>query len=369
MKNIMIIANNDAWVYKLRKETISALISQGFNVSISSPKGEFTPLLIKMGCSFIESNLDRRGMNPIADLKLLFYYIRLIKSHSPNVVLAYTIKPNLYGSFAARWIKVPYINNITGLGSGFKKKSLLQYVLTMMYKLSLKKSHCVFFQNTEDLSILLKKGIVKNNYQLIPGSGVNLNDFSFLEFPAQEKPLTFVFVGRIMKDKGIDQYLQAAKIIKDKYTNVQFNVLGFIEKTQPQYRELIQRYNDEGYINYIGFQSDVRPYIEQAHCIIQPSHGGEGLSNVLLETAAMGRVLIASNIPGCRETIDVGKNGFLFEAGNTKDLVKKIKEFILLSYSSKKEMGIYSRKKIEKEFDRSLVVKAYLDKVNELFSQ
>jgi glycosyltransferase involved in cell wall biosynthesis len=365
-KKVLLLGNHGFVIYNFRKELIKELIAKGYEVYISLPNDEKVQMMVDWGCKFIETNVDRRGTNPLTDIKLIIHYIKMLKKIKPDVVLTYTIKPNLYGGLACRLLNIPYINNITGLGSGFSKGTMLRKILSILYKVSLKKSYCVFFQNTEDMKTILESNIIRGYYELIPGSGVNLKDFKYKEFPKEKVP-TFIFIGRIMKDKGIDQYLEAAKIIKRKYPETRFNLIGFVEQTQPHYNDMIQQLQKDGYINYLGYQSDVRPFIDEAHCIIQASHGGEGLSNVLLETAATGRVLVASNIPGCRETIVEGYNGYTFEAKNTNDLVEKLDRFIHLSYAEKVQMGKNSREKVEKEFDRNIVVKAYLDKINCIF--
>lgn len=359
------LGNHGFAIYNFRKELIQDLLQQNYEVYISLPKDEKVDIMIEWGCKFIETKVDRRGTNPITDLKLIGHYLKILKSIKPDVVLSYTIKPNLYGGLACRLLGIPCINNITGLGSGFGHNPILKSFLTMLYKVSLKKSHCVFFQNTEDQATLLKKGIINGNHELIPGSGVNLQEFSLKSFPEEDQPISFLFIGRIMQDKGIDQFLEAAKIIKEKYPETVFNVIGFIESTHQQYADLISDYEERGYIKYLGYQTDVKPFIQQSHCLIQASHGGEGLSNVLLETAATGRVLIASDIAGCRETIDIGENGHVFVPGNTGSLVNIIEDFLGLSYVNKKIMGEKSRLKVEREFDRYIVIEAYKRKIED----
>jgi glycosyltransferase involved in cell wall biosynthesis len=361
-KRVLFLGNHGFVIYNFRKELIKELLAKGYEVYISLPKDDKVQEMVNWGCKFIETNVDRRGTNPVTDLKLILHYVKLLKRVTPDIVLTYTIKPNLYGGLACRILKIPCLNNITGLGSGFSGKSLLKSFLSLLYKVSLKKSYCVFYQNTEDMNTMLESKIIKGHYELIPGSGVNLYEFEYKKFPKEDE-ITFIFIGRIMKDKGIDQYLEAAKIIKKKYSNTRFNLIGFVEKTQPHYNDLIQQYQNEGLINYLGYQSNVKPFIEEAHGIIQASHGGEGLSNVLLETAATGRALFASNIPGCRETIDEGLNGYTFEAKNTNHLVEKIEKFIKLPFEEKVQMGKSSREKVEKEFDRNIVIKAYMEKI------
>lgn len=356
---ILILANFGMGLYKFRKELIAELLKRNYFVFISCPKDEYTNKLEVQGCHIINTKVDRRGTNPVSDFKLLLAYLKIIRKVKPDVVLTYTIKPNIYGSFACQIMKIPYINNITGLGSGYYKNSILRYLLSTMYKLSLKKSHRVFFQNKADMQTLISLNIITENYQLIPGSGVNLSEYKYKQYP-NEKPLTFIYVGRILKEKGIDEYLEAAKLIKEKYPKTRFDIVGFVEDTQAHYNELLKTFQDNGYVNFYGPQKDVRPFVERAHCLIQPSHGGEGLSNVLLEASAIGRPIIASNIPGCREVIEEGKNGFTFEPKNVNSLVEKIEEFLSLSHEKRRQMGIYSRRKVEKEFNREIVTNIYL---------
>lgn len=364
-KKVLLLGNHGFVIYNFRKELIQRLLKDGYEVYISLPCDEKVDVMVSWGCKFVETNVDRRGTNPATDLKLVGHYVKILKDIKPDVVLTYTIKPNLYGGIACRILNIPCINNITGLGSGFSGNPALKVLLTNLYKVGLKKSKCVFFQNTEDMNTLVKNNIIKGRYELIPGSGVNLNEYKFMEYPIEEK-LNFIFIGRIMRDKGIDQYLSAAKKIKQKHSHVNFNVIGFIEKSQSHYTDLINQYENEGFINYLGYQSDVRPFIQDASCLIQPSHGGEGLSNVLLETAASGRALIASDISGCRETIDEGENGYTFEKKSTQSLVDKIEKFINLNYFEKKEMGKKSREKTEKEFDRNIVVNVYIQEISKI---
>lgn len=365
---VLILSNFGMGLYKFRKELIKELLLQKNVVYISVPNDkEYVPKLIKMGCKFIETKVDRRGINPINDIKLFMQYIRIIKKIRPEVVLTYTIKPNIYGGLACRMFKVPYINNITGLGSGFNKGKILTNFLLFLYKIGLKNSACVFFQNKEDLNFFVRKKVINSEFKLLPGSGVNLKEFKLLNYPSPDQPITFLFIGRIMKDKGIEEYLEAAKIIRIKYSNTQFLIIGNIEETDLHYKTIIKDYVKKGYVDYLGYKSDVRPYIKVSHCLIQPSHGGEGLSNVLLEAGASGKVLIASNIPGCKETIEEGKNGYIFEPKKIESLVEKIEEFIILPYDVKKDMGYYSRRKIKRDFDRNIVINTYLDKINQIY--
>jgi glycosyltransferase involved in cell wall biosynthesis len=362
-KKVLLLGNHGFVIYNFRKELIKKLLEDGFEVYISLPDDEKVKEMVSWGCRFIETNVDRRGTNPITDSKLVFHYLRILNKIKPDVVLSYTIKPNLYGGIACRILNIPCINNITGLGSGFNKGFILTTVLSLLYKISLKKSYCVFFQNKQDMDFLLNKKIIsRKNYELIPGSGVNLEEFGYKEHP-NKKNLCFIFIGRIMKDKGIDQYLEAAKIIKQNYTEIDFNIIGFVEKTQSHYHNIINEYVENGFVNYLGYQTDVKPFIKDAHCLVQPSLGGEGLSNVLLESAAIGRALIASNISGCREVIREGENGYTFTPGSAKDLAEKIELFYNLSHEKKINFGKRSREIVENEFSRKIVIDAYYSKI------
>jgi len=361
-KKVLILVNNDIGLYNFRKELLEQLIEHGYKVYISLPYGDKVEQLKSLGCIFINTPMQRRGTNPFTDLKLIFNYYRIIRDIKPNIVLTYTIKPNIYGSIVCLLSRTPYINNITGLGSGFSGRKLLTKFLIFMYKVALKKSSMVFFQNKADMHFMLHHKIISGRYSLIPGSGVNLNQYQYTSYPPEGKWI-FTFIGRIMKEKGIEEYLYAAKAIKQKHNNTQFNIIGPIEPTQTFYQKLIAQYEQKNYVKYYGFQKDVIKFIIESHCIIQPSHH-EGMSNVLLESAAVGRVLIASDIPGCREVID--GNGFVFSVGDVNDLVGKIENFINLPYEKKAAMGKMSRQNVEREFDRQIVIDKYLQVINEV---
>lgn len=360
MKKVLILTNYDEGLYNCRKELIAELLKRRYKVIISLPEGNKVVELEKLGCSFIQTNVDRRGTNPINDVKLFIKYICILKTVKPDIVLTYTVKPNLYGGIACGLRGIPYVCNVTGLGSGFLNKGLAQIIIKSLSKISFIKAQCVMVQNSEDLETLQKLKVFKNNSQLIPGSGVNLEEYKVLTYPKEENGIQFSFIARIMKDKGIDEYLEAAKLIKIKYPQVIFNVIGNIE--QEHYTEILNKYVNEGIIIYHGFQNNIKMLIERTHCTINPSYT-EGMSNVLLESAACGRAIIASDIPGCREIIDNGNNGYTFKVKNTIDLSQKIEKFLELSHEEKRRMGIEGRKKVVREFDRSIIIDTYLKEI------
>ncbi|MGB5824673.1 MAG: glycosyltransferase family 4 protein [Proteocatella sp.] len=360
MKKILVLANNDVGLYKFRKELIQELVKT-YEVYISLPYGEFIIDLQKMGCKFIDTPIDRRGKNPISDFKLLWKYKNILGDIKPDIVLTYTIKPNVYGGMACRVTKTPYITNITGLGTAVENSGLLQKLTVMLYKISLKNANCVFFQNKENKDFFSSKNIARKKNKLIPGSGVNLQDYALLEYP-QDCTINFLFIGRIMKEKGIEQYLDAAEFVKGKYPNTVFHILGSCEEA---YENILKEKQMRDIVKYHGMQSDVREFHKISHCTIHPTYYPEGMSNILLESAACGRPIITTDRSGCREIIDDGVNGYIIKKQNSKDLIEKIEKFLKLDYDNKKNMGIKGRKKVEKEFDREIVLKAYMQKIEE----
>ncbi|MGM2817801.1 glycosyltransferase family 4 protein [Bacillus cereus group sp. Bce001] len=361
MKKVLILANNDVGLYKFRKELIQNLVKD-YEVYVSLPNGEYIPYLKELGCKFIETSISRRGTNPITDLKLLMSYKRIIGEVKPDVVLTYTIKPNIYGGLACKALGIPYISNITGLGSAVENGGLLQKITVTLYKLALKEASCVFFQNEENREFFVSRKIVKKNHRLIPGSGVNLNQYSLLDYPRDTK-VNFLFIARVMKEKGIEQYLTAAKYIKDKYPNTIFHILGFCEES---YEGKLEQMQNDGYIQYHGMQSDIRKFHEIAHCTIHPTYYPEGMSNVLLESAACGRAIITTDRSGCKEIVENEISGYIVKQQNDQDLIEKIEKFLSLSFEEKKRMGLAGRKKVENNFDREIVVKSYVEEIQEI---
>lgn len=361
MNKVLILANNDIGLYRFRKELISELVKK-YDVYISLPKGGFVTNLIDMGCKYIETPISRRGTNPIADLKLFIKYLRILRRLRPKVVLTYTIKPNIYGGLACRLLNVQYIANITGLGSAAENGGVLQKLILWLYGISLKRSECVFFQNKENQELFIKKKIVRGKHKLIPGSGVNLSEYRIHEYPS-DSTIHFLFVSRVMKEKGVDQYLEAAKYIKSKYPNTIFHILGFCEE---EYEKKLNDMHEQGIIVYHGLQKDVQSFYKISHCIVHPSYYPEGMSNVLLESAACGRPLITTKRSGCKEIVDEGVNGFFVNERDTNDLIDKIEKFINLDYEVKKRMGLASRKKVEGSFDRKIIIQNYLAEISNI---
>lgn len=359
-KRVLILSNHFITLYNFRKELVKKLVDDGNEVFISIPKSDRNSFFSDMGCKIIETPVDRRGVNPIRDFGLILNYIKIMKKLKPDIIFSYTIKPNIYGCIASNFTKNKQVSNITGTGATFLKKNMVSFIAKTLYKLSLKKSYKVFFQNSGDKDFFVKNHMVKNNYDMLPGSGVNLKQYEPCDLPPNDE-INFIFIGRVMKLKGIDQYIDCAKVIKEKYPNTKFYIAGFIE--EEKYKDIIEDYHAKGIINYIGFQKDIKSWIQRCHCTILPSHGGEGVPNVLLESAAMGRICIASKINGSKDVIDDGVTGYLFDTGNAEDLIDKVENFLRLDFEAKKQMGLEGRKKVEREFDRKIVIEKYLEEV------
>lgn len=358
MMKVMILANNDVGLYQFRKELIEELLKQ-HEVVISLPDGGFIKSLEEMGCKFIDTPVDRRGINPVTDFKLFNEYRRFLKQEKPDFVITYTIKPNVYGGFASRLFRIPYAVNITGLGTAFENGGMLKRIVTVMNKVACKKAKVVFFENEENRQIFIKERIVRESKtHRLNGAGVNLDKYQVTEYPKEEK-IKFLFMGRVMAEKGVNELFEAMKKLVADGINCELNVLGGYEE---DYKAKIQECENEGWLHYHGYQKDVRPFIETCHCFVLPSWH-EGMANTNLESAASGRPLITSNIPGCMEAVVDGVSGFLAERKNAEDLYRVMKKFVELPYEDRKAMGLAGRKHMEEVFDKKKVVEETIQKL------
>lgn len=348
---IMILANNDVGLYQFRKELIEELCKEN-EVIISLPYGDFIEPLKEMGCKFIDTPVDRRGINPVTDLSLFRNYRELLKNEKPALVITYTIKPNVYGGFACRLAKIPYAVNITGLGTAFENGGLLKKIVTVMNKAACKKAKVVFFENEGDRQIFIREKIVKEEQtHRLNGAGVNIEKYQVVDYPQGNK-FKFLFMGRVMAEKGMDELFEAMRKIISDGISCELDVLGGYEEN---YKDKIEKYESEGWLHYYGYQKDVRPFIEACHCFVLPSWH-EGMANTNLESAATGRPIITSNIHGCKEAVVDGKTGFLANRKDAEDLYKVMKKMTQLSYEERRVMGLAGREHMEKVFDKKKVV-------------
>lgn len=321
-QKVLFLVNHDVVIYNFRRELVERLLEEDYEVYISSPYGERIDDLVEMGCNYLNVDLNRHGLNLVQEWKLLRYYKQIIKDIEPTVVLTYTIKPNIYGGLACKALGVPYIANITGLGSSVVNGGIMQTVSKTLYKLAFRDVTRIFFQNSSNQQFFKGNNIAMGKHKLLPGSGVNLKHFSPLEYP-DDDVTEFVFISRIMREKGIGEYLEAAEYIKERYPNTVFHVLGFSEE---DYEEHLRSLHEQEVIQYHGMQRNIREYLAVSHCTIHPSYH-EGMSNVLLESAASARPIITSNVSGCKEIVDDNISGYLVEKENSQDLIEKIEKF------------------------------------------
>jgi len=368
MSKILILANDNSTIYNFRRELLQRLLAEKYQVIISLPADERNKAFTEMGCSVEETTLSRFGTNPIKEYMSIKRYIRLIKKVLPDVVLAYTAKPNIYGSLACQKCDVPYINNVTGLGKNFQSENLIKKIMLMLQKKAYKKSQCVFFQNASNKKYFEEMEIVGANTSLLPGSGVNLELHKYEPYPFDDDKTSFILVSRVRKDKGFDELFEAIKVVSKKTSKAEFHIVGWYE--DDEYREKLDNMQKNYPVIYHGSKSqeEVHELISKCHCLIHPSYH-EGMANVLLESAATGRPCMASNIPGCKEAIDDGITGFLFDVRNSESLIEAIQKFMNLTYESKSQMGVLGRKKIETEFDRQIVVNAYLKEIKKVLGE
>ena len=375
MKNqkhlIALLTNNDDDIYCFRKELIESIIDAGYEMLISCPDGEKFELMKHLEYRYDDPVIDRRGTNIVADAKLFIHYFRLFVKNKPSVVLTYTAKPNVYAGIAAYLLGIPVISNVTGFGSVLNEGGLKQKLIMSLFKFSFRRSACVMFQNSTNMKLAEETGMVKGEHKLIPGSGVNTERYPLQPYPdggngKDGEKVVFNYIGRILHDKGVDDYIEAAKRIRADYPNTEFNMLGFIEPTEMHYEKLLSELEEKGIIRYRGSQKDIKPFVAASHATIHPSTYGEGMSNVLLESASSGRPIISTDNPGCMETFSDGETGFIYHGGDVDALCEQIEKFLAMPNGERKSMGEKGREYIKANFSREKVIEAYLEKINSL---
>ena len=351
-KRIAILANHSGGLYDFRKDLIAELKKHA-NVTVAVPHNDRWEELHKLVDEVIELPVDRRGMNPIHDSKLFRQYRAMLKEVKPDLVLTYTIKPNIYGGLACRMAHIPYAVNITGLGSAIENGGWLKKFVLALYKPALKGARVVFFENAGNRDTLAATGVVpKGRDVVLNGAGINLEDYPYQSYP-QEGAVRFLFVGRVMHEKGVDELFAAAKRMKQEYGDgVEFHIVGSFEEG---YKPLMDELEQAGVVKYHGYQSDMKHFYAMASCVVLPSYH-EGMSNVLLEAAASGRPLITSDIPGCREAVEDGNSGYLCPAKDANALYRAMQRFMELSVEQRSEMGCRGRERMEQQFSKTAVV-------------
>lgn len=352
---VAFITNNTLGMYMFRREIVEE-VGKIAKTYLCAPSGHYDSYWEKVGCDFICCEFDRHSTNPASEIKQLRFYMKMLREIQPDICFTYTIKPNVYAGIACAKLNIPYIANVTGLGDAIEKGGLLAWISTFLYKRGLKNAFCVFFQNAQNRKMFLDKKLVSSKTVLLPGSGVNLEDNRYESYPDDQNEVRFLFVGRIKKHKGIEELLDAAKIIKQKYGKFHLDIVGACEENYEQ--DLKQAEEDCGVIAY-GEMTQMHQMYKRCHCVVLPSYH-EGMSNVLLEGSATGRPVITTRVAGCMETFDEGISGFGCEAGDVGTLCQAMEKFMDLSNEQREKMGKAAREKMEREFDRKIVIDAYM---------
>lgn len=368
-KKIIIIANTSWYLFNFRLNLMLHLKNLGYEVIAVAPLDDYSDHFVTHGIQFNAMPMDNKGTHPIKDSLLIARLVRLFQQQKPTCVLSYTPKCNIYGALASGFLNIPIINNVSGLGSAFIKENLLTKIVKWLYIVSLKKSAKVFFQNKDDLQLFVDKGLVKKELTgLLPGSGVDIQRFS----PATDKTVNnkfiFLLVARMLKDKGIIEFVTAARLLKAQYPHIECQLLGFLDVKNPSAvsSKEMQNWVNEGVINYLGISDCVVDFLRLADCVVLPSYYREGVPRSLLEAASVGKPIITTDAVGCREVVDEGINGFLCEVQNSNDLKTKMEKMFLLSEAQRLQMGKNSRKKMLAEFDESIVINQYVKLINSI---
>ena len=368
----IVICLNTAWnLVNFRAGLIRALVAAGYEVVAVAPEDKYAAGLKALGCRFVPMHMENGGANPVQDALLTWRFFRLFADERPDVYLGYTVKPNVYGSLAAHILRIPVINNIAGLGVVFGKSGLLVKIVCTLYRLALGRSAKVFFQNNDDRQLFISGALVSAEItDLLPGSGVDLNRFTVTAIPsltATAVKFRFLLISRMLWEKGVGEFVEAAKLIRFQWPQAECCLLGFLDVQNPG---AISHAQMDGLvasgITYLGTSDDVRVEIAQADCIVLPSYYREGTPRTLLEAAAMARPIITTDAVGCREVVDDGVNGFLCKVRDAGDLAEKMEQMLSLSPEQRSEMGLQGRAKMVAEFDEQIVIKKYLAAIEEV---
>jgi glycosyltransferase involved in cell wall biosynthesis len=370
----ILLSINTAWnVYNFRANLVRALIKQRYEVVAAAPPDAYSARLGELGCRYVPLPIDSKGASPLQDMQLMGRYWRLLRGERPDVFLGYTIKPNVYGSLIAHILGIPVVNNIAGLGTAFIKDTWLTRLAKALYRTALRRSHTVFFQNDDDRQFFISEKIVRRRQtRLVPGSGIDLSRFSLNENARriEGEPFRFLLVARLLWDKGVGEYVEAARIVRRHAPKARFQLLGFldVENRTAVPRSTVNRWSTEGIVEYLGVTDDVRPVLAAADCIVLPSYR-EGTPRSLLEAAASGRPVIATDVPGCRQVVEDAVNGYLCNPRDSKDLAEKMLKMICLSNEERRAMGRAGRLKMEQEFDERIVITRYLEVIEQLLAK
>lgn len=361
MRKVVVLINDTTYAYNLRGAILQELIRQEYEVTVVGKELRHTEELKQIGCKLINVETNRYQVNPLSDFKLFNVYCSILQRERPDAVLTYNIKPNVYGGSACKRHHIPYIANVTGLGKPLATPGTLQRAACLLYKKGISGAACVFFQNESNRQFFIEHNMLDEKQQynrVLPGSGVDLDRFPYLEYPENDE-IHFLYVARIMKEKGIDYLLEAANQFANE--EIIFDVCGPCED-----KDYLQIIKNDPKIHYYGEQDDLRPFYQQCSCFLFPSYYPEGMSNVLLEAASSGRPVITTDSPGCREIVKNRINGYIVPLKDSEALLKTVEKFLSLTREQRKAMGQESRRIVEEQFDRKIVVSTYIEMINRI---
>lgn len=366
---VAVVVNTSWNIYNFRMSLIRALIGKGHEVHTIAPKDEYTDNLISSECIHHNLKMDSRGANPFKDLQLFFEFKSIYQKVKPDIILHFTVKPNVYGTLAAAWLKIPVINNVCGLGTVFLNRGVVSKIARLLYKISFRFSQKVFFQNEDDLHLFVGERIVRfDKAEILPGSGINIMDFKPMPAKAN-KDFIFLLVARLIYDKGITEFVEAIKILNRFGIHARFQLLGAIDTDHKRGIPVkkLEEWTSKGWVEYLGKTDQVNSYVSAADCVVLPSYR-EGSPHSLMEAACLQRPIITTDVPGCRNVVEHNYNGLLCEVKNAEDLAVTMGKMMQLSERERLQMGINGRKKMEKEFSDTIVIRKYFAAIDSIFS-
>lgn len=365
-KTIAIVINTSWNIFNFRVNLLKALQSEGYNIVAIAPYDFHTEKLIEYGFEYHDIKINNKGTNPIEEIKLIKEFYKVYKEVNPDVILQYTIKPNVYGTIAANKLGIPVISNISGLGTVFLNNKLSSHIARLLYRISLRHPKKIFFQNSRDRALFIKSKLVKKKKtDIVPGSGIDTEKFKPVTREARKvKSLHFLFIGRLIRDKGLVEYVEAARMLKSKYPDAVFNILGTYYLGNPTAitHDEIEKWEAEGIIHHLGATDEVSAVIAEHDCVVLPSYR-EGLSRVLLEGASMEKPIVTTNTPGCKEAVDNGISGYLCNVKDAASLAQQMEKVLLLSEDERSEMGKRGREKMIAEFDEKIIIEKYREAI------
>lgn len=367
--HVLLTGNTTFKLANFREGLIRRLIADGHRVTVVAPPDEYVEKVWALGCDFIPLHMDRNGTSPLAEARLLLSIFNVLHRARPDIVFSYTIKNNIYAGIACRSLGIPFVPNVTGLGPTFNATGMLNLTVRALYRVAFRKAHAVFFQNSSDLELFTGSRLVsKDRVRLLPGSGVDLNRFAASPLPESEKGIRFLLVARLLWDKGVGVYADAARTVRETFPQARFQLLGPLDPDSKSgiSGAQLDEWISEGVVDYLGSTQDVVPFLQAAHCVVLPSYYREGTPRSLLEAGAMGRPIITTDMPGCRDVVVEHDSGFLVAPRDVDQLAAAFEVFLSLDPEAQAAMGAASRLHIEQTYDEEIVISAYLGILNEL---